>query len=106
MLPVKTGLLLLAFYGSLFHSHISFCILSLSSLAYFCSEADSLTQLSCSCHTCAQKKTVLKGGFCFGVCCEQHDPFLLNLPKRHEAEGLPWDSTDTLYPRAVCGVTS
>lgn len=73
MLPVKTGLLLLAFYGSFFHSCIYFCILSLSFLAYFSSEADPLTQLSCSCHTCAQKKTVLKGWFCFGLYCEQND---------------------------------
>lgn len=51
MLPVKTGLLLLAFYGSLLHSGSYFCILSLSSLADFSSEADPLTQLSCSCHT-------------------------------------------------------
>lgn len=84
MLPVKTGLLLLAFYGSFFHSCIYFCT---SSLAYFSSEAAPLTQLSCSCHTCAQKKTVLKGGFCSGLYCEQHDPFLLNLPKGAKLRG-------------------
>lgn len=103
MLSVKTGLLLLAFYGSLFHSCIYFSIFS--SLSYFSSEADPLTQPGCSCHTCAQKKTVLKGGFSLGLYCEQHDPFSLNLPKDTELRGC----CGTLLTRCIpeqFGVTS
>lgn len=57
-------------------------------LAYFSSDADLITQLSCGCHTCAQNKTVLKGEFCFGVIvnstaptCSRSPPALLNLRK-------------------------
>lgn len=106
MLLVKIGLLLLAFYGSLFHSWIHLCIFSLSSLAYFSSDADPIAQLSCSCHTCAWNKVVLKGEFCFGVYCEQHCSLLVKPTKGHKTKGLSWDSADAVYPRAVSGFFS
>lgn len=67
----------------------------------FRSRSSNTAQLQLS-HLSSEKDSV-EGRVCFGLHCEQHDPFLLNRP---QTEGLLWDSAVTLCPWAACGVTS
>lgn len=73
-------------------------------LFLFRSRSSNTAQLQLS-HLCSEKDSVEGRVLLCGVLWTAWS-FLAKSTERHKTAGLPWDSADTLYTRAVCGVTS